>query len=72
MASTFQIGDKVMLNVGGPSMAVSRVFEASDSSSGIRTYRCQWYAGKKLESGDFPEQSLVVAPPPQAVPVQGN
>jgi len=72
MASKFKVGDKVMLNVGGPSMAVSRVMEASNLNGNVRTYRCQWYAGKKLESGDFPEQSLVVATPSQATPAQGN
>jgi uncharacterized protein YodC (DUF2158 family) len=72
MASNFRVGDKVMLNVGGPLMAVSRGYEASNLNGNVRTYRCQWYAGKKLESGDFPEQSLIVAPPTQPVHVQGK
>lgn len=50
--SKFAIGDIVKLKSGGPDMTV-RV--APDSS---RMYQCQWFAGKKLEAGHFPEGSL--------------
>lgn len=53
----YEIGDKVRLNVGGPVMAVkSRSFSASKKFLGL--YKCQWFAGKKLDWGEFPEQSL--------------
>ena len=49
----FNIGDIVQLNSGGPEMTVQRAPAAT-----IKTYRCQWFAGKKLESGEFPAESL--------------
>ncbi|ENV56490.1 hypothetical protein F951_02188 [Acinetobacter soli CIP 110264] len=54
----YKIGDKVKLNVGGPDMAVKSI---STNRDDIFTgqYRCQWFAGKKLDSGDFPEASLI-------------
>ena len=54
----YKIGDKVRLNVGGPDMAVKSISRSmNDRFTG--QYRCQWFAGKKLDSGDFPEDSLV-------------
>lgn len=55
MAKTtiFAIGDIVKLKSGGPEMTVQIT---PDPPS--KTYRCQWFAGKKLESGPFPEDSL--------------
>jgi uncharacterized protein YodC (DUF2158 family) len=58
----FQVGDIVRLKSGGPEMTVERALVGSE-------YRCQWFAGKKLESGDFPEAGLErasVKPPIQA------
>ncbi len=52
-AQTFSIGDIVKLKSGGPEMTVQR-----NVSNGH--YRCQWFAGKKLESGSFPISSLVL------------
>lgn len=49
----FTKGDIVKLKSGGPDMAVQAVF---DPVAGI--YSCQWFAGKKLESGRFPAESL--------------
>lgn len=51
--TNFSSGDIVKLKSGGPEMTVQR--ELSDDR-----YRCQWFAGKKLESGEFPESSLVL------------
>ena len=48
----FKVGDTVQLKSGGPEMTVERAFDDHD-------YRCQWFAGKKLEAGVFPEESLV-------------
>ena len=72
MATVFKVGDAVMLNVGGPAMAVSVVLSSTSSEKGIQRYRCQWFAGKKLDSGDFPEDSLVAAPVASAAPGSGS
>ncbi len=51
----YSVGDKVMLNVGGPDMAVMNVH----IEGGQGDYTCQWFAGKKLSSGFFKEDSLI-------------
>ncbi|MEZ8055967.1 MULTISPECIES: YodC family protein [Vibrio] len=48
---SFKVGDIVKLKSGGPDMAVN-VFNR------INGYKCQWFAGKKLEQGFFPADSL--------------
>jgi uncharacterized protein YodC (DUF2158 family) len=53
MANKFVIGNIVKLKSGGPGMTVRTV---PDMAKGY--YDCQWFAGKKLESGRFPEDSL--------------
>ena len=55
----FKIGDKVILNVGGPAMAIESLVEDYQTKEFEGVYRCQWFAGKKIESGKFPEDSLV-------------
>lgn len=50
----FAVGDIVKLKSGGPEMTIQSVPDASSA----RYYNCQWFAGKKLESGRFPENSL--------------
>jgi uncharacterized protein YodC (DUF2158 family) len=49
----FAVGDIVKLKSGGPEMTVQTL---PDSSG--KYYTCQWFAGKKLESGRFPADSL--------------
>lgn len=51
--ANFNIGDIVQLKSGGPEMTVQTI---PDTHS--KLYRCQWFAGKKLESGNFPPDSL--------------
>lgn len=51
--SNFNIGEIVQLKSGGPEMTVQVVPE---KPTGL--YRCQWFAGKKLESGLFPFNSI--------------
>lgn len=53
----FKVGDIVKLKSGGPEMTVK---EAVTNMKGIETgsYRCQWFAGKKLDNGVFPYESL--------------
>lgn len=51
--ASFAVGDIVKLKSGGPEMTVRMV--PTDIS---RSYTCQWFAGKKLEQGNFPGDSL--------------
>jgi uncharacterized protein YodC (DUF2158 family) len=57
--STYQIGTTVQLISGGPVMTVK-----APGNNG-RIY-CQWFAGKKLEQGEFPMASLKQVPAPSA------
>ncbi|MNM47147.1 hypothetical protein D3C81_581100 [compost metagenome] len=62
-----EVGSLVKLKAGGPTMAVQTVhlrYQTSDRSGDLT---CQWFAGKKLEKGQFPAASLeLVEPEPQA------
>ncbi|WP_186206861.1 YodC family protein [Burkholderia gladioli] len=49
--SKLKIGDIVKLKSGGPDMTIHEI--ASDGE-----YQCQWFAGKKLESGWFKSEAL--------------
>jgi len=49
----FTVGDIVKLKSGGPDMTVRAVPENL-----TKLYTCQWFAGKKLEQGAFPGDSL--------------
>jgi uncharacterized protein YodC (DUF2158 family) len=49
----FKIGQIVKLKSGGPDMTV----QSKGNEAGTR-YSCQWFAGKKLENGTFPTESL--------------
>lgn len=52
--SPFKAGDKVRLNTkGSPTMMVH------NASTMAGDVHCQWFAGKKLESGLFHPDSLV-------------
>jgi uncharacterized protein YodC (DUF2158 family) len=53
MANAFKVGDIVKLKSGGPEMTI----EALPNQH--YDYSCQWFAGKKLERGHFPQGSLV-------------
>jgi uncharacterized protein YodC (DUF2158 family) len=55
----FKVGDVVQLISGGPEMTVSDVKAQNVSPNNIGRVACQWFAGKKLESGYFPTDSLV-------------
>lgn len=58
----YNIGDKVKLNVDGPNMSIKAILGLDTSGNFNGSYRCQWFAGKKLEWGDFSEESLEVIP----------
>ena len=51
--SMFSVGDIVQLKSGGPEMTVN-----DQPESIFQSYKCQWFAGKKLEYGHFPHASL--------------
>lgn len=51
--NAFKVGDIVQLKSGGPEMTVKAVPPPHSE-----LYTCQWFAGKKLESGTFPSDSL--------------
>lgn len=65
----FTTGQVVKLNSGGPDMTVKRLIKKSsltdvgdyneDKRPFAGSYECQWFAGKKLESGIFPQDSLM-------------
>lgn len=59
----YQIGDIVKLNAGGPDMAISAISRARplNKPSYFRgEYECQWFAGKKLDTGSFQEANLIL------------
>lgn len=51
-----KVGDVVTLKSGGPEMTVKAIYTDGD-------HECQWFAGKKLESGFFPLSSLTNSAP---------
>ena len=53
MSAKFAVGDIVKLKSGGPDMTVRAL-----PAELIKAYICQWFAGKKLEQGHFPGDSL--------------
>ncbi|WP_433785483.1 YodC family protein [Pseudomonas frederiksbergensis] len=50
----FKVGNIVKLKSGGPDMTV-KYYRAPGE-----VYVCQWFAGKKLDSGEFKPESLVM------------
>jgi uncharacterized protein YodC (DUF2158 family) len=50
----FKVGDIVRLKSGGPPMTVSSIGSVMSEDIG-----CQWFSGRKMESGYFPAASLV-------------
>ena len=63
----FKVGDIVKLKSGSPDMTIKTVLPKNESNELsmfstkilINSYVCQWFAGKKLDSGTFPHQSLL-------------
>ena len=56
----YSVGDLVQLKSGGPVMTVQKENLVGRDEI-FKGYYCQWFAGKKLELGPFPEDSLEVA-----------
>ena len=62
----FKVGDIVFLVSGGPGMSVAeqlRNFKAERGWYYTGEYKCQWFSGKKLDNGIFPEESLTSTNP---------
>ena len=57
-APQFDVGTIVKLKSGGPDMTIKGVTNTAGTSVG-----CQWFAGKKLENGIFPVDSLELVKP---------
>jgi len=57
--NAYNRGDIVKLKSGGPDMTVKEVITNSLTDEFTGSYRCQWFAGKKLDMGVFPQESLV-------------
>lgn len=57
--NTFNVGDIVKLKSGGPEMTINSVSTNSQTGEFTGVYTCQWFAGKKLDQGRFPEESLI-------------
>ncbi len=53
----FKVGTVVKLKSGGPDMTVKEHIHSMNNQPTYK-YRCQWFAGKKLEEGIFPGDSL--------------
>lgn len=58
----FEVGTIVKLKSGGPDMTVKQAI-LNMSSRPTGSYKCQWFAGKKLEDGIFPGESLDLVKP---------
>lgn len=56
--AAFNVGDIVKLKSGGPDMTVNEVMKDYSTGRNTGNYRCQWFAGKKLDHGLFPVESL--------------
>ncbi|WP_110709872.1 DUF2158 domain-containing protein [Salinicola sp. CR57] len=54
----YSVGDIVKLKSGGPHMTVRELTTNLDRQY-TGSYKCQWFAGKKLDTGVFPHDSLV-------------
>jgi len=64
----FKVGATVALNTGGsPVMSV----KVAPTEQG-RLYYCQWFAGKKLDQGEFKEEQLIAADPKAPLPPPEN
>ncbi|WP_445946930.1 YodC family protein [Shewanella sp.] len=55
----YEVGKIVTIKSGGPNMTIKEP-STNYQKEWLGGYECQWFAGKKLESGIFPHDSLVV------------
>lgn len=64
VAAKFPVGSRVKLKIASPTMIV----KAIGTTGGY--VECQWFAGKKLESGRFAPEALVSDEEDPAAPKQ--
>ncbi|MFM5011814.1 YodC family protein [Aeromonas veronii] len=58
-APKFSVGDVVKLASGGPDMTIHvQVKSIGEHREFNGLYKTQWFAGKKLETGTFAEETL--------------
>lgn len=72
MTGKFKSGDIVRLKSAGPEMTVKEERKDFSTKIPLGLYECQWFAGKKLEAGVFPEDSLETAVVKAAIPAPGS
>ena len=63
----FPVGTIVKLKSGGPDMTVKEHIHNLNKQP-MFNFRCQWFAGKKLEDGVFLSDFLEVVPPQPKAP----
>lgn len=62
----FSVGELVKLKSGGPVMTVYKVQKNSLNNNEFNGhYTCQWFAGKKLDQGNFAQESLEKSEDPE-------
>ncbi|THT96071.1 DUF2158 domain-containing protein [Lampropedia puyangensis] len=59
----YAVGIIVKLKSGGPEMTIQKANKDVMTHEFTGSYKCQWFAGKKLEDGIFPEDSLELVKP---------
>lgn len=61
---SFKIGDIVKLKSGGPNMTIKHLTKKTGKdgfkTNEIESINSQWFAGKKLDSGFFPIDSIIM------------
>lgn len=60
MSTEFNVGTIVKLKSGGPDMTIRSIGKNYSTNKPDGYVDCQWFAGKKLEHGTFPKDSLEV------------
>jgi len=60
MKKPFTTGEQVQLKSGGPVMTVAGIHQnpLSPYDQTVGHVICQWFSGKKIETGKFPAESL--------------
>ena len=58
----FAKGDAVKFKAGGPEMCIREPVLDPITETFNGEYGCQWFAGKQLQYGVFPEESLEKVP----------
>ena len=56
----FEMGDLVCIKSGGPTMTIAEVKHPTPTldDDGAQRYRCEWFAGAKIQAAIFDEEVL--------------